>query len=102
MAEERITTTETGGRSPDTTHTTVIQERAPDNRSGSGWLIGIVLLIAVVAGIFIFSQMGGAEAAKDNAIADAASDVGDAAGQIGEAAGDVGQAAKDAADNVSE
>lgn len=93
MTEERITET----RDPATgdTHTTHTVITDGDRRSGgSGWLIAIVLLIAVVAGFFIFSNMSGSEVAKDNAIADAASDVGNAAQQVGDAA-------QDAADNLN-
>ena len=55
----------------------------------------LVVLALGIAAIYIFAQMGGAEAAKDGAVADAASDVGNAAGQVGDAA-------QDAADNLSE
>ncbi|MCB2079731.1 MAG: hypothetical protein KDE55_18810 [Novosphingobium sp.] len=93
MAEDHVTTVE----SPDgkTTHTTIVREG--DSRSGgggAGWFIGLVLLVAVVAGVFFFMQGSGAEAAKDNAIAEAASDVGNAAQQVG-------NAAQDAADSLN-
>jgi hypothetical protein len=93
MAEERITEVETPSGDTHTTHTIVTDG---DTRSGggSGWLIAIVLLIAVVAGIWFFSGMSNSESAKDNAIANAANDVGNAAQNVGEAA-------KDAADNVT-
>ncbi len=94
MTEERITET----RDPATgdTHTThtVITDGETRSGGGSGWLIAIVLIIAVIAGIFIFSNMSGAETSKDNAVADAANQVGDAAQQVG-------NAAQDAADNVT-
>ncbi|MGX7925954.1 hypothetical protein ACWPMX_05205 [Tsuneonella sp. HG094] len=95
MTEERITEV----RDPDTgsTHTTHTVITDGDSRSGgggSGWLIAIVLIIAVVAGFFIFSNMSGSEVAKDNAIENAANNV-------GEAAQNVGEAAKDAADSVN-
>ncbi|ABC63154.1 hypothetical protein [Erythrobacter litoralis] len=93
MTEERVTTTENPDGSITTTRTTSVGEREP--RSGGGiWLIAIVLLIAIVAGFFIFNNMSGAEVAKDTAIADAANDVGDAAQQVGDAA-------QDAADNLT-
>lgn len=90
MAEERITTVDpnAGG----STHTTVIHD-GERRGGGSGWLIGIVLLIAIIAAFVIFSQMSGSEAAKDNAI-------GNAAGQVGDAAQKVGNAAQDAANNL--
>ena len=46
-----------------TTHTTVIRESG----GGAGWLIAIVLLIAVVAGIYFYSRSSHSEAVKDNA-----------------------------------
>ncbi len=92
MTEERITETETpDGRTH--THTTVVTNE-PRRGGGATWPILLVVLIAVIAGIWIFSQIGGAEAAKDNAIAGAANEVGDAAQQVG-------NAAQDAADNLS-
>lgn len=92
MSEERITTTETPSGETHTTHTTVIDDGGRSG-GGSGWLIGIVLLLAVVAGIWYFSTVSGSQTAKDNAIAGAASDVGDAAKQVG-------NAAENAADNL--
>ena len=86
MVEERITEVETPTGDTHTTHTVVTDGER--RGGGSGWLIAIVLLIAVVAGFFIFSNMSGSEVAKDNAIADAASDVGDAAQNVGDAAQD--------------
>ena len=93
MTEERITEIrdpETG--STHTTHT-VVTDGEPRRGGGSGWLIAIVLLIAVVAGFFIFSNMSGAEVSKDNAVAEAANEVGNAAEQVGDAA-------QDAADKI--
>ena len=94
MAEERITEVETPTGDTHTTHTIVTDG---DSRSGggSGWLIAIVLIIAVIAGIWFFSGMSGAETNKDNAIANAENDVGNAAQNVGEAA-------KDAANNVTD
>ena len=86
MVEERITEVETPTGDTHTTHPVVTDGER--RGGGSGWLIAIVLLIAVVAGFFIFSNMSGSEVAKDNAIADAASDVGDAAQNVGDAAQD--------------
>lgn len=91
MTEERITEI----RDPDTgsTHTThtVITDGERPRSGGSGWLIAIVLLIAVVGGLFLFGNMSGSEAAKDNAVAEAASEVGDAAQQVGNAAKDAAE-----------
>jgi hypothetical protein len=93
MAEERITEVETPSGDTHTTHT-IVTDGEPRNGGGSGWLIALVLLIAVVAGIWFLSGMSNSESAKDNAVANAASDVGNAAQNVGEAA-------KDAADNVT-
>ncbi len=94
MTEERITET----RDPATgdTHTThtVITDGEPRSGGGAGWLIAIILIVAVIAGIFLFTNMSGSEVAKDNAIENAANNVGDAAQQVGDAA-------QNAADNVT-
>lgn len=94
MAEERITEVETPTGDTHTTHT-IVTDREPRSGGGSGWLIALVLFIAVVAGIWFLSGMSGAEANKDNAIADAANDVGNAAQNVGDAA-------QDAANNVTD
>jgi flagellar basal body-associated protein FliL len=77
MAEDRTTIVETPSRS-----------------SGAGWVIAIVLIVALVIGVMFFMQRSGSESAKDNAIANAASQVGDAAQKAG-------NAAQDAADNTA-
>lgn len=83
MAEERRTEVETPeGRTH--THTTVVTDE-PRGRSSSGWIIALVLILALLVGIYLFTQTSGAEVAKDNAIAEAAGDVGNAAQQAGEA-----------------
>jgi len=94
VAEERITEVETPTGDTHTTHT-IVTDGEPRSGGGSGWLIAIVLIIAVIAGIWFFSGMSGAEANKDNAIANAANDVGDAAQNVGDAA-------QDAANNVTD
>lgn len=96
MAEEHITT-----RDPSGTHTTIITDGDSRGGGGSGWLIGLVLLVALVAGIYFFTQMSGSEVAKDNAVANAASEVGDAASQRGNAAEQAGNAAQDAANSAN-
>lgn len=93
MSEERITTTETPSGETHTTHTTVIDDGGARG-GGSGWLIGLVLLIAVIGGIWYFSQVSGSQTAKDNAIAGAAQDVGNAAQQVGNAAQDAADSLK--------
>lgn len=83
MADERTTEVRTPEGATHT-HTTVIEE---GSRSGGGtWLIALLILVAIVVGIWAFTQYGGAEANKDNAIANAANQVGDAAQQAGDAA----------------
>jgi len=86
MSEERSTADEIPrGQN---THTTIIHEK--DSGGGrAGWFIAVLVLVALVAGFYLISQTTMVEAAKDNAIADAAKDVGGAAQQIGDAAEDV-------------
>ena len=83
MTEERITTE---GETTPTNHTTIIHERR--SSGGTGMIMAVVLIIAVIGGIYLFSQSNQSEAAKDNAIAGAASDIGDAANKVGNAAED--------------
>lgn len=83
MAEETITT-HTAPETAAPSHTTVIRERR--SSGGMGIVMALVLLVAVVAGIYLFGQTSSSEAAKNNAIAEAASDVGNAASQMGNAA----------------
>lgn len=87
MTEERITET----RDPDGnihTHTTVVHDE-PRRSGGSGWVIALLILVALVVGVVLFTQMGNSEMARDTAVADAAGQVGDAAQQVGDAAQDV-------------
>lgn len=93
MTEERITEVETPAGDTHT-RTTIIRDGEPSS-GGSKWVLLIVLLVLGIGALFIFSQMGGAEAAKDTAVADAAEDVGNAATQAGDAV-------QDAADSLSE
>ncbi|WP_374405551.1 hypothetical protein [Pelagerythrobacter sp.] len=94
MTEERITEIETpDGKTH--TQTTVVHHDEPRRSGGSGWVIALVLVLAVIAGVYFFSRMSGAEAAKDTAIADAA-------GQVGDAAQQAGQAVEDAANEVTD
>ena len=81
--EERITETETPSGNVHTTHTVVDR-----SGGGSGWLIAIVLILAVLVGGYFLMQGTGASANKDNAIAAAADDVGNAAQKVGDAAQD--------------
>lgn len=86
MTEERITEYETPDGNTHT-RTTIITDR--EKSGGSGWLVLIVLIIAIVAGIWAFTQFENSEIAKDSAIAEAAESVGTAANQVGDAAQDV-------------
>lgn len=100
MVEERVTTVESpAGQQSAPVHTTVITDDR--SRGGSpGWFVGIVILLALIAGIYFFTGMSNSETAKDNAIANAASEVGTAANKAGTAVEQAGQAAKDAAENA--
>lgn len=73
---------------------TIIVE-APGRSGGSGWIIALVLVVALIVGIVFFTRMSSTETAKDNAITNAAQDV-------GQAARTVGDAAQDAAKNTSQ
>ena len=85
MVEERITTVEPAdGTQAGATHTTIVHDSG-SRSGGAGWFIGLVLLVAVIAGIYFFSQGSSSEAVKDNASANAANQVGDAAQQAGNA-----------------
>ncbi len=87
MTEERITET----RDPEGnthTRTTVIQD-GQRSGGGSSWVLILLVLVALVVGLVLFTQMGNSEIARDTAIADAANQVGDAAQQVGDAAQDV-------------
>ena len=75
--------------------TVIVTDGGRRGGSGGTWFIAIVLLIALVAGIFIFSRTSGSEAAKDNAIANAAGQIGSAAEQVGNAAQDAAGTLKD-------
>ena len=81
MTEERITEVETPSGNTHTSHTVVDRDRG----GGSGWLIAIVLILAVLIGGYFLMRSSNSEANKDNAIAAAANDVGDAAQQAGDA-----------------
>lgn len=72
--------------------TTIIE--APRRGGGAGWVIAVVLIVALAVGVMFFMQRSDSQNAKDNAIANAASQVGDAAQKAG-------NAAQDAADNTA-
>jgi len=83
MVEERVVEVErpSGATS---THTTVYDNGG--RSGGAGWLIAVVLVIAVLVGLYMFSNMSNSSARKDNAIAGAADSVSNAAGKVGNAA----------------
>lgn len=88
MADEIYTTRD--ARIPH--ETTIIHERS--SSGAGGWLVAIVLVLALILGIWFFGQANDSRIARDNAITNAANNV-------GEAAKDVGAAAENAAQNVS-
>lgn len=97
MTEERIVERDDG-----VTHERVVERGEADRPivvekrgGGAGWAIALVLLVAVIAGIFFLGEFSEQEAVQTDAISDAA-------GQVGEAAGQVGDAAQDAAGAVAE
>lgn len=98
MTEERITeTTDEAGN----THTTrtVITDGGSAKSGGTSWGLIIILAVLAIGAFVIFSQMSGAEVAKDNAVANAANEVGEAAGQVGDAAEGASEAVQDAVEN---
>lgn len=96
MVEERVTTVEpAAGQASAPVHTTIITDDR--SRGGSpGWFVGIVILLALIAGIYFFTSMSKTEAAKDNAVANAAGEVGAAANKAGTAIENAGAAAEKA------
>lgn len=93
MADERITETTDAQGNVRTTH--IITNEQP-RRGGLGVLgIFLILALAGLAALFIFTRMGDAEIAKDTAVADAAN-------EVSEAANEVGAAASEAAEDVDE
>ncbi|MCA1748386.1 MAG: hypothetical protein ABR601_10335 [Parasphingopyxis sp.] len=89
MVDERITERDDGvttervvEHSESEPHTTVVERRG----GGAGWIIAVILVIAVIAGIYLFSEFNQTEAVEADAVSEAASQVGDAAQQAGDAA----------------
>lgn len=97
MTEERITETTDSVGNTHTTHTVVTDGES--RSSGTSWGLIIILLVLAIGAFVVFTQMSGAEVAKDNAIAGAADQVGEAAGQVGDAAQNAGEAVEDAVEN---
>ena len=81
--DERIIETERAPEAPVHT-TTVIRERG--SSGATGIIMALALLIAVVGGMYFFSRQNASETARDDAVAQAASDIGKAADKVGDAA----------------
>ena len=95
MSEERTTiTTDQAGNTHSHT-TTYVRDEAPRRSGGGTWAIALMLLIALLIGGYFVTQMSGAEVAKDNAVADAASSVSGAADQVGDTVQQVGDSVTD-------
>ncbi|MGB3378544.1 MAG: hypothetical protein WBH10_12660 [Allopontixanthobacter sediminis] len=88
MTEERTTRVEEPDGSTHTT-TTVVTDHPGRSGGGKGLMFLIALVMLTAVAFLVFSQMGDAEIAKDNAVAGAANDVGNAAQQAGDAVQDV-------------
>lgn len=67
---------------------TVIVETPSRGSGGAGWAVALVMIVALVIGVVFFTQVSNSNAAKNNAIANAAQDVGQAARTVGSAAQD--------------
>jgi hypothetical protein len=91
MVNETTTIEEPRDTAP-TTHTTVIREGGSSGITGI--VMAMILLVAIIGGIYLFSLSNSTEAAKDNAITNAANSVGNAADKVGDAA-------QNASDNMS-
>ncbi|MEE4450911.1 hypothetical protein [Novosphingobium resinovorum] len=80
MAEEIVERT----HEPAPVHTTTIIH---EHRSsgGTGIILALILLVAIVGGVYLFSEHA-SDSARDNAIAEAADNVGKAATKVGDAA----------------
>jgi uncharacterized protein HemX len=65
-----------------------------NHSSGAGWIFAAVVVLALIVGLVFFSRLSDSEAAKNNAVTNAANQVGDAAQKAG-------NAAQDAANNAA-
>jgi uncharacterized protein HemX len=92
MVEERVTQVDSPEGATHT-HTTVITDGERSGAGGGILLIALLIIVALVVGVWAFNKYGGAEANKDNAIANAANQVGDAAQSVGDAAQDAAKKA---------
>jgi Flp pilus assembly protein TadG len=81
VTAERVTERDSGGG------TTVIETRG--GGSGMGFMIGLILLVALAIGAFYLYQSSQNEAVKTDAISDAARSVEKTADKVGDAVDDV-------------
>ncbi|MEL1250426.1 hypothetical protein [Aurantiacibacter gilvus] len=100
MTDQRTTEVETPSGSTHT-HTTIVTDKPRSGGMGK-WVLLLALLVVAGLAYVAFSQLGAAEMAKDNAVADAAESVGTAAENVGEAAQDMGDAAQDVVEPASD
>lgn len=94
MTEHTTDTSNETKSDGEVTHHTTIIERDSKSSSGSGMVMAVILLIAVViGGVFAFQYLQQGQI-ETEAISEAAGSVGDAAEQVGDAA-------QDAADSLN-
>jgi hypothetical protein len=79
----------------------VVEDKTIDvttgQRSGSaGWIVALVLVVALVIGVVFFSRLSTNQTAKDKAVVTVAHRTGNAAGRVGNAAEKAGNGARDA------
>ncbi|CAN5305119.1 hypothetical protein BH10PSE15_BH10PSE15_19460 [soil metagenome] len=82
MADDRVT---------DTPHTTIIERRG----GGGLWLIGIVLLFALVIGAMFLMNKSRNDTIRTDAVSGAAKDIGDGAKKVGDSAEKAADSATD-------
>lgn len=73
MSDDRVT---------ETPHTTIIERRG----GGGAWLIGIVLLFALVIGGLFLVNKSRNDSVRTDAVSTAAKDIGDSAKKVGDSA----------------
>ena len=88
MVEERVTVRDDGETREQTIERSpgpVIVER---RSSGFGWMLLLLVVLAVVAGMWFLNQANQRGSAETQAITKAAQDVGQAAGDVADSVGD--------------
>lgn len=87
MVEERVTVRDDGVTREETIERSdgpvVVEKRG----GGFGWVLLLLVLIAVVAGVWFMTQANQQGAAESAAVTDAAQDVGKAAGDVADSVG---------------